>query len=216
MKSAYPRRRPALVKPLAAGLLCLLAFGSGHAADEKNRFGVKGAGAARCSAFVKAYEEKSPTLPVYGGWIDGFLTAANAKTDDVFDISPWQSTEVLAYALASYCRKYPELSFFRAVQAMEKLLIRDAMQDYSPVVVARHGKKVVAVYVDVLQQVRERLFELGFLASQPKADQFDKATVEGLLAYQQSQNITQTGLPDQITLTRLLKRPGTSGNKSGR
>ena len=188
---------------LLLGILSLLPAAQIFAADASGRFAVKGAGTSTCAAFVDAYDKKSPLLQSYGGWIDGFLSAANRSREDVFDLAPWQSTEVLAFALTKFCRENPELKFYSAAEAMINKMQQDPLRTASPVVVARHGGSAVLVYRSVLETVQQKLHEQGMLP-ELESGAFDERTAEALIKFQRSAGIKETGLPDQMTLVRII------------
>jgi len=177
------------------------------AADLSGSYGVKGAGASSCKDFVNAFDEQSPAmLRNYAGWIDGFVTATNRSTTHVFDIAPWQSTQMLVSALARYCRNSPELSFHRAILAMTQKLEQEGLESASVAIVAKHRGKAVVVYQAVLDDVRKELVGRGFLATTPQGP-FDEHTMKALGEFQRDAGIAVTGLPDQFTLVRLFTVP---------
>ena len=190
---------------MAALCICgiVLSVQSAHGADDNGAYAVKGAGTANCKRFVSVFDSKSAELANFGGWIDGFVTAHNGREAETFDFVPWQSTEVLAYSLAQYCRKVPDLSFHQAMLAMLKSLKADRMASSSPVLVARRNDKAVLIYDTVLEQIRRKLVAQGFLGQMPTGA-FDDSTAEALLRFQKQAGIAQTGLPDQATLAKLL------------
>lgn len=187
--------------------LMLLLFGTltAQAADKQQRFGVKGAGAARCGAFVDAYDNKKPELLHYGGWIDGFITGINHQQDGLFDLAPWQSSEVVAFALADFCRKNEQLAFFQAMLLLKQNLQQSSLKEFSQITVAQQGKHAVAIYEIVLKQIREKLISLGHLDSLPDSNGFDEATSVALIKFQNTNDLEPTGLPDQVTVSRLMK-----------
>ncbi len=173
--------------------------------DEQERYGVKGAGAARCSAFVEAFDQKKETeMAMFLGWIDGFVTGVNQERKGLFDLAPWQSSQVLAHALVGFCRENGQLALFQAMVLLKKQLLAKALNAATPILVAKRGDKAVVIYGTVLQQVRSRLFELGYLRELPKGEAFDELTAGALLRFQREKGLKETGLPDQVTLSRLL------------
>lgn len=194
------------VTGLVVALMCvlLLPLQSVQAADSSGSYGVKGAGASSCEAFVKAFDEQASTsLRSYAGWIDGFVTATNRSTEQVFDIAPWQSTQMLVSALARYCRKSPKLTFHRAMLAMTAKLEQEGLDSASTAIVAKHRGKAVVVYQAILDDVRLELVNRGFLNVAPTGA-FDERTMKALGDFQRDAGLTVTGLPDQFTLVRLF------------
>ncbi|MCP3870211.1 MAG: peptidoglycan-binding protein [Gammaproteobacteria bacterium] len=177
--------------------------GQVFSADVTGRFAIKGAGAAKCAAYVVAFETKSPKLASYGGWIDGFISVTNRNRPEVFDLAPWQSTEFLARALVGFCRENPTLNFYSAVESMANKLQESALATASPVLVARNGEKAVLVYQKVLGDMQDKLQGEGLLKNVERG-KFDQGTIQALLQYQKKNNIRMTGVPDQITLIKLM------------
>ena len=62
------------------------------------------------------------------------------------------------------------------------------------------------MYAEVLQRVQDRLSALGLYQGE-REPQFGEKTREALTAFQRNSDLQPTGLPDQATLWRLLRRP---------
>ena len=62
------------------------------------------------------------------------------------------------------------------------------------------------MYAEVLQRVQARLSALGLYQGE-REPQFGEKTREALTAFQRNSDLQPTGLPDQATLWRLLRRP---------
>lgn len=176
------------------------------AADTANRFGVKGAGAAKCEDFIAAYDNGTPLAATFGGWIDGFITATNHYHPNVFDVAPWQSSDVLAYALSGYCRTNKDVPFHEAMLSLRNQLVPQSLTSASPAIVAQRQGKAVVIYAAVLQQVREKLVALGKLSKMPSEPGFDAATSQALVDFQKERGLAETGLPDHVVLSHLLGR----------
>lgn len=59
--------------------------------------------AAKCSAFIRAYDQRSNDAFVLAGWLTGYLSAINQHAAETFDLAPWQSTEVLMLLAKDLC-----------------------------------------------------------------------------------------------------------------
>ena len=174
------------------------------AAAESGEYAVKGIGVDRCANYVKAAEAKSPLLDVFAGWIEGHLTATNRYRPDTFDIAPWQTTRLLMALLFAHCQNNPDQRLFEAVQNLEEVLAKGRLRRKSEVVEIDTGeKRKLVLYHEVLKRAQQALIERGFLKG--KADgQFGPKTRAALEAFQQSEGLRKTGLPDQETLFKLL------------
>lgn len=189
--------------PITIALAALLVAGSVHASDEEGRAAVKGAGAASCADFVKERKAESRLYYMFGGWINGYVTAYNQTTADTFDIVPWQSTDLLAGMLDGHCKKNPDQPFIYAVNAMLQSLKGQRLTEKSEVVEVSSGDHSVAIYEAMLRRVQSRLAERDHYNGSVDGV-FGPKTAAAIRAYQQAQQLPQTGVPDQKTLVVLM------------
>ncbi len=173
------------------------------AADKEGRFAVKGAGAASCGRFVDLRAKKSPSALAFAGWLQGYLTAYNQFSDDTYDVVSWESAEVLLRAIAQYCEKNRDKKFYIAVAGLANSLKPDRLKTLSERVKAENGDRTVSVYREVLRRVQRALAERGFYFGQIDG-LYGPNTRLGIEAFQRAEKIAVTGLPDQVTLLRLL------------
>jgi hypothetical protein len=174
------------------------------AADSEGRFAVKGAGITQCERFLEEWEGRSNAFYAYGGWIEGYLTATNQYLPETYDIAPWETTTLLAALLAEHCRKDPEMPFVRAVRAMVAAIRDQRLLESSVLIMADAGDQGVRVYREIIRRVQGQLAEEGLFDGEVDGLYTD-ATREAVRRYQAREAIEQTGLPDQATLTRLLR-----------
>ena len=184
------------------------------AADADGNYAVKGAGIATCADFAKAKEASEREYFMYAGWAEGFISAANLYEDSTFDIVPWQNTDVLATALASYCRNVPTEKFHLAVSRMMQEFFPTRLRQRSPLLVLGTDTKGVVIYAEVLERTRQRLRETGHLDRGgeigEESSDLDEATADALAAYQAEKDLPITRLPDQLTLLYLFTDVGGS------
>jgi len=184
---------------LLGGSLASLAFG----ADTDGNYAIKGAGNTTCKDFLAARSERGQRYFLYGGWIEGFLSAANLYEQETFDIVPWQNTDVLASALATHCKGRERTPFHIAVSRVMQSQFPDRLKSRSSIVGMESGGQAVALYAEVLLRVQEKLKGLGHYAAEPSGVD-DSATRAALRSFQVAKGIKATGLPDQVTLIYLL------------
>ena len=179
---------------------------SAVAPPAERRAAVDGAGLKLCSDYVQAFgrAKDQSDLKIYVGWIDGFISGVNASRTDVFDLTPWQSTETLASLVHAYCAKRPETTFASALSALVVALYPQRLTEPSPVLQLRSGSKTVFVYQRVIADLESALSKRGYVLA--KDGRYDSATAAALRKFQTEQRIEVTGLPDQPTLLRLLAR----------
>jgi hypothetical protein len=184
--------------------LSLLMANGAIAADSEGRFAVKGAGISSCEKYLAEFDARSKAFYAYGGWVEGYLTATNQYLDATYDVTPWETTTLLATLLAEHCRKAPDKPFIRAVRAMVTALSDERIQESSPLLIAKSGDSGVRVYREVIRRMQRRLAELELYEGEIDGV-YNNDTRSAITAYQEREGIEPNGLPDQNTLTRLMR-----------
>lgn len=189
-------------------LISIMAFISftGQARDINNKFAVKGAGSVSCNQYVEAVKRNSDRLIAFTGWVDGYLSFHNERSEETFDIAPWQSTKLLSKALYAHCKKKPELTFFNAVKYMIQALHDGRLKEASELVKLNIGDNSLYFYRSIMVDVQKALNDKLSLTL-PVDGNFSEDMQRALLDYQKSRKITQSGIPDQDTLQRLFAKP---------
>ncbi len=201
-------KRTALLASLAIAFAILAV--PAMAADSAGQFAVRGVGRANCEQFLKALNEKSDVRLVFAGWIDGYLTGVNQYSPNTFDVAPWESTEVIGRLLKKNCERNPSQGFFALLNSVALVFKEERLSESSPRIAARNGDKAVAVYKATLEKVQQKLKERGHYSGAVDGA-FGPATKTAIEAFQQAEGLKVTGLPDQLTLWRLL-RPSSKAN----
>ncbi len=192
--------------PILVAAIAVLCAGPALSADDTGEFAIKGAGAQTCAGLLRAYETKSSDLGLYGGWIEGYLTAENRHTDKTYDLAPWQTTESLLALTGSACGKLPpDTRFIDAFYQIERLLVPSRLETKSAAEGIRSGTETLILYTDTIRSMKMRLSEAGFDPG-PVDDPFDERTTKALAAFQKSRGLPETGLPDQRSLFDLLMK----------
>ena len=176
------------------------------AADEEGSFAVKGAGLASCERFIAERTEKSNVYWMFGGWLDGYLTAVNQFAPDTYDITAWETTDLLVALIENHCKQNPDHNFFFVVNSLAGRLMQDRLQSKSTPVEATAGDQKVTLYQEALRRAQQALKEQGHYNGTVDG-QFGPQTRRAIEAFQRQQNLKVTGLPDQLTLLRLLRSP---------
>ncbi len=188
-------------------LMCLMLAwtgGAAQAADGSGRFGVKGVGGVACSRYLQAFEAKDQAYLMYLGWFGGYLTGANQRLEDTFDLMPWQSVGLVSYAVANVCRQAPKASVLQAVRQVIQGVWPQRLTRASPMVSAKGERAEVKIYRAALIQVQQALKQSGFYEGDLHG-RYDSATQEALEYFQEAKGLTVTGLPDQRTLLLLFQ-----------
>lgn len=180
----------------------LMSFNS-IAADSDGKFAVKGAGRKTCEQFVETAKLKNSDLYLYGGWIEGFVSAYNQHQPNTYDVTPWQTTELMLFLLQEHCKKHPETRFLTAVNGIFKALHPIALTKESPVSKVSVEDTHAYFYVDVIKQVQQRLTALDFYTGEIDGN-YNNELVKALAKYQQKFGLSVTGYPDQQSLTHMF------------
>lgn len=185
----------------SALLAALLVTTTAHAADRDGNFAVKGIGLASCADFLESVRTEDERLPMFYGWVSGFLTAMNLHGTDTYDLIDWQSDAYIAESLSRWCQDNREERFFSGVYQMARSLEAFKVTARSPVVVMDGPDGRIRLYRATLDRVRDRLAAMDLLA---QGEEDPDALKTALRAYQGRENLPQTGVPDTATLFRLF------------
>ncbi|MBC7139548.1 MAG: peptidoglycan-binding protein [Defluviimonas sp.] len=185
-------------------LAALLAALPARAADTAGRYAVDGIGSQPCRAFTQAADDGAePLIAAYGGWLGGFITAYNIHTPQTFDVTPWQTTELLLAKLDKHCRTFPDRPFVEAAGALIATLQDARLTEASELVSIRAGGRGVYLPRAELGRIAAALAASGFPVA-TAAGEFDPAFSDALMAFQAARGLEKTGLPDQNTLNALF------------
>jgi len=187
---------------LLVALLVSLA-GPAPAADPRGLFSVKGVGTADCQRYLNARKEGGREYFVFAGYLGGYLTAHNQLSEATFDIVPWQTIDTIAGMMSSFCAKNPTANFAVAVTRLVKFLEPERLAVGSETVEAKVGTSGVTIYRETLRRAQMKLAEAGHYRGTPDG-QFTPVTRAALEKFQSAKGLPKTGLPDQVTLLRLL------------
>lgn len=173
------------------------------AADSGGKYAIDGAGRASCADFLTARKKNGDNLRVFAGWVDGYITAFNHFNQDTYDLTGWQSVELLLAKLAKYCEVAPTQLFNIALVSLAQVLYEDRLTKESQVVRLRAGSQAIYLYQSMLPRLHAALAAAGFDAgSEP--DKYTDAMADAIRKYQASISIPVSGLPDQLTLNSLF------------
>lgn len=173
------------------------------AASAEGQFAIQGRGGDRCQAFVDARDAEGPELLRFMDWAAGYLTAFNQLDEDTVDIAPWQGMDLMATLLAQYCEANPEQSFVRALSEMTKAFYGQRLREESKIVSIKTDGETLPVYDTIVRRAQLALRHFGFYDGQTDG-KFGEAMRLAIREFQASEQIRQTGLPDQETLYLLF------------
>lgn len=188
-----------------AALLTLAAATPAAAGDSEGRFRVEGIGRLTCADFVAARREDidGDRHRLFVGWIDGYLGAANRYEPDTFDLTPWQTIDLIAAQIAVHCESRPAQLFAEAAALLVGALRPRRLRAPSEIdALDVEGQRVFLPRAVVIE-INTRLRAAGHM-SVPPGPVFDARTVAALKAFQTGLGLPATGVPDQPTLNALL------------
>lgn len=187
--------------------VCLLAMTTTVYAEDKNgRFNIKGAGAETCEAYMAAKSGTAESASAFTHWLEGYLTAINQTTADTFDLTSWESTDLLVTVTELHCKKHPADQLVSVANSIVNQLKADRLRDQSTLVVAGAGDQSMMIYRETLRRVQEKLADMDLYMGKTEG-MFNDHTRQAIKLFQQQQQLPVTSLPDQITLWNLI-RPG--------
>lgn len=193
------------LKLLGAFLLAANCATQALAADAKGDFAIDGGGGRQCSAFTEAAKKRNTDYFLYAGWVEGYISATNQYAKDTYDITPWQTTELLLAALGQYCAKNPKQPFVVAVNSMLGVLRPDRLQSKSELIMIQTDKGAVALYKAMIETIQRKLADQKLYAG-AKDGSFTPGLKDALRDFQVKSNLPASGFPDQLTLNKLLSK----------
>ncbi|MFC4699178.1 peptidoglycan-binding domain-containing protein [Glaciecola siphonariae] len=192
-------------------LMLLSAASISAAADADGKFAVKGAGKRLCSNFIVAANEKTTDYYLYGGWLEGYLSSYNSFQSDNYDITPWQTTELMLAFLLQHCHSNPDTHFLSAVNSLIKTLFPIRLTKESELVSINVNNATSYYYTEIMTRAKERLKHLGFIEGNITSG-YNEDDIKAFTAFQKSIGLKPTGVPDQQTLASLFLRPTNNKN----
>ncbi len=182
--------------------LALLASPALYAADQNDKFAVKGAGISPCSTFIKAMENKDHTYYMFGGWLDGYITSLNQQLPDTFDITPWQTTELLMKIIESNCQQNPNQQIHSIAKAMVVQLMEQRITVGERYLQLEADKNLI-LQEGVIRNIKQKLDDKGHYDGDLTVS-WDEKEITAMKAFQRTQQLEETGLPNQATLYKLF------------
>lgn len=185
------------------GLLYYAAVAS--AADDAGKFAMKGAGFLPCKIYVDEREKRSNVYYLIGGWVEGFLSAHNKYADDTYDVTSFESLELLLSVIQNHCESNPDDRLYLVISSIIAKLNADRLRKESAKVEIKDGERKAVLYRETIRRIQARLTGLGLYKGDVNGLYTD-ATRSALIAFQSDIDFKTTGFPDQATLWRLLRK----------
>jgi hypothetical protein len=185
--------------PLFTGYLSWSATADGQ-------YGVRGAALVPCSVYTQERSAQSELYAMLSSWIDGYISGVNQQASGVFDVSSFESTELLAALLNEHCVKHPSNTLYSVVTLLVEKMAANRLADYSEKVTVQQGERKVRLYRETLRRMQNKFSAIGLYEGEQDGA-YSPHLQESIRRYQTSINFKATGFPDQLTLWRLFTDP---------
>lgn len=192
------------VRGILFALLASLTTGA-LAADAKGQFAMKGAGFLTCQIYIAEREKRSEVYYLIAGWIEGFVSAHNRYVPDTFDITSFESTEMLLTVIHSHCKDHLEDRMFPVVNSMLNQLQADRIKSETELMTVTSGERKAPIYVETVRRIQENLKKRGLYKGAVDG-KYTNATEAAVMAFQSDVGLEKTGFPDQVTLWKLFRK----------
>ena len=175
---------------------------SAGAATEAGVFAARGIGAQVCTNVVNATtdDQRAALRAELATWIAGYMSAVNRTTDKTFDAVPVQNLLALAELTRNVCANNPDKLVENVFSAVVDGFAEFAINDVSDMTTMKSEKYQVTVRQETLLEVQTYLAANGLLEAKFVDGEFGPKTSAVLKAFQAKRKITESGLPDAMTL----------------
>jgi hypothetical protein len=175
-----------------------------YAADVNGKFAVKGAGRQLCSDFMSTRASGSNDYLLYAGWIEGYVSSYNQFQANNYDVTPWQTTELLLLLASEQCKTNPQSRILTVVNGLLKALFSIRLQEESEIVKVSLDGRDTYYYSEIIKRVKERLKIATSYQGNVSDDSFGAEEIRAIVEFQKSTGMTITRVLDQNTLSRLF------------
>ena len=176
---------------------------SAFAGDTAGKFSVRGAGLIDCETFITEKAQESAAYMMMGGWIDGYFTGLNQMSENTYDLTPFQSTELIAKIVENHCAQHKSARLFSVLSSIAGQLTEHRIEVGSEMVRINVADNSTVLYRETIARMQSRLAAMGFFTEAATGD-FDEQTLLGMQTFQRSIAFEPTGFPDQATLWKLF------------
>lgn len=192
------------MKYVAAVWCLLLASSPAFASDKNGQFALKGAGFLPCQVYVHEREKQSNVYYMIGGWLEGYLSAHNRYAENTYDVTSFETLELLLSVIQNHCQSNPNDRLYTIVNSMVQQLHPDRIEEESPRVEITEGEFTARLYRETIRRMQAKLAALG-LYKDPVDGIYTDSTRAAIMAFQSDLEFETTGFPDQATLWKLFR-----------
>lgn len=195
--------RRALPAICVAGALALGLAAPATGATEDGSFSIRGLGAQTCGDIIEPLREDAAAATAATAWLLGYTTAFNRVQPDTFDVSPLVDATAMLRMVAGACQNAPDALVETVAFEVLRALATARVTGNTPIVETRSGDATASVRRETLARMQNQLIELGHLSGAADGA-YGPQTEAALRAFQQEQELPQTGIADAATVVRLL------------
>ena len=138
-------------------LLTGLLLSNASAEDRQGRYAIKGHGTLTCKTLDAERATKSNVYLSIGGWLEGYVTGYNRYSTQTYDVTPFESTELLLALISTHCANHPEDRLYAVVNGLLSKLAHDRLQAPSARVRISDGQRMAILYVTTIRRIQSAL-----------------------------------------------------------
>lgn len=176
------------------------------AATTDGEFSARGVGSLTCAALTELLGGQEAQLQndLLASWIAGYVSHANRVTDGAFEVMAIQDNYGIGVLVANVCSGNPAVLVETAVAAVTTQMTDSTIDDMSEMVEVEVDSQRVVLRAETLVAVQKHLVDSGLLENDDADGSFGPKTRVALQSFQKSKGLSETGLPDFVTLFVLL------------
>jgi hypothetical protein len=175
------------------------------ATDHAGKFAMKGAGLLPCSVYLTERESESKVYYLIGGWIEGYMSAYNKHTADTFDITSFESLELMLLLIKNHCESHPSDRLHGVLDGVFVKLAPHRTLTENELVIVSDAERSTSLYRDTVRRIQLELTRRGLYKGEVDGH-YNEGTKSALIAFQSDIRFDKTGFPDQASLWRLLRK----------
>ena len=189
----------------AAAVVTVVSSQGASAGNEDGQFVVRGIGSQQCAYLNTDYPQSKTKQVELSSWIGGYVTHANKSTTDLFDLIPYANIGQFAGLVAVICKSKPTVQVQAIVDALASRIAPYHVSEQGGFDVVKSETHQVEIRPETIKDVQGLLAAQGYLDKQDVDGAFGPTTSGAISAFQKKANMKQTGVPDTLTLYRLLE-----------
>lgn len=191
-------------KHLCLALVFVASAQMSNAATQDGEYVIRGIGASQCSYLIEDYSRNTNKQLELTNWVAGYVTHIN-KTDELFfDAIPFENTKHFSALVSLVCKSQPTAQIQKVVEALFSHLEPYKPKKKSEFELVKSDTHRISIRSETVKEVQLLLAEHSYLGAEDIDGKFGPKTSKALLKFQDQEKLAVTGVPDTLTLVRLL------------